>query len=93
MTYPAIGEYKKGSRSQITRRSEEERIRQKQAALRGTDAQKPAYPGAVTAEEGGSGLIKGLKKIKTPEPEKPYDPEPGVRNRGQNRIRPARRLR
>ncbi|KAL4899726.1 hypothetical protein BDW74DRAFT_162896 [Aspergillus multicolor] len=60
------------------RRSEEERIRQKQAALRGTDAQKPAYPGAATAEEGGSGLIKGLKKIKTPEPEKPYDPFGGM---------------
>ncbi|KAL4973968.1 CDK-activating kinase assembly factor MAT1-domain-containing protein [Aspergillus desertorum] len=60
------------------RRSEEERIRQKQAALRGTDAQKPAYPGASTAEEGGSGLIKGLRKIKTPEPEKPYDPFGGM---------------
>lgn len=59
------------------RRSEEERIRQKQAALRGTDAKKPGYPGASTAEEGGSGLIKGLKKVKTPEPEKPYDPFAG----------------
>ncbi|KAL4763684.1 TFIIH/NER complex subunit TFB3 [Aspergillus foveolatus] len=60
------------------RRSEEERIRQKQAALRGTDTQRPAYSGATTAEEGGSGLIKGLKKIKTPEPEKPYDPFGGM---------------
>ncbi|KAL4922547.1 CDK-activating kinase assembly factor MAT1-domain-containing protein [Aspergillus aurantiobrunneus] len=60
------------------RRSEEERIRQKQAALRGTDAKKPGHPGAATAEEGGSGLIKGLKKIKTPEPEKPYDPFGGI---------------
>jgi CDK-activating kinase assembly factor MAT1 len=60
------------------RRSEEERIRQKQAALRGTDTQRPAYSGAITAEEGGSGLIKGLKKIKTPEPEKPYDPFGGM---------------
>jgi CDK-activating kinase assembly factor MAT1 len=60
------------------RRSEEERIRMKQAALRGTDAKKSGFPGAATAEEGGSGLIKGLKKIKTPEPEKPYDPFGGM---------------
>lgn len=60
------------------RRSEEERIRQKQAALRGTDAKKPGATGAATSEEGGSGLIKGLKKIKTPEPEKPYDPFGGM---------------
>ncbi|KAL2870218.1 TFIIH/NER complex subunit TFB3 [Aspergillus lucknowensis] len=60
------------------RRSEEERIRQKQAALRGTDAKKPGQTTATTAEEAGSGLIKGLKKVKTPEPEKPYDPFGGM---------------
>ncbi|KAL2797835.1 CDK-activating kinase assembly factor MAT1-domain-containing protein [Aspergillus keveii] len=59
------------------RRSEEERIRLKQAALRGTDAKKPGQP-AAAAEEGGSGLIKGLRKIKTPEPEKAYDPFGGM---------------
>ncbi|KAL4885528.1 CDK-activating kinase assembly factor MAT1-domain-containing protein [Aspergillus karnatakaensis] len=60
------------------RRSEEERIRMKQAALRGTDAKKSGQSGPAAAEEGGSGLIKGLKKIKTPEPEKPYDPFGGM---------------
>ncbi|OJJ64020.1 hypothetical protein ASPSYDRAFT_141031 [Aspergillus sydowii CBS 593.65] len=60
------------------RRSEEERIRQKQAALRGTDAKKPGATGAAASEEAGSGLIKGLKKIKTPEPEMPYDPFGGM---------------
>ncbi|PYH92888.1 CDK-activating kinase assembly factor MAT1 [Aspergillus ellipticus CBS 707.79] len=60
------------------RRSEEERIRQKQAALRNSDVKKSG-PGAVSSSDkaddlGGSSLIKGLKKIKTPEPEKPYDP-------------------
>ncbi|CEL10711.1 Putative CDK-activating kinase assembly factor MAT1 [Aspergillus calidoustus] len=59
------------------RRSEEERIRLKQAALRGTEAKKPGQP-AAAAEEGSSGLIKGLRKIKTPEPEKPYDPFGGM---------------
>ncbi|KAJ6028098.1 CDK-activating kinase assembly factor MAT1 [Penicillium herquei] len=54
------------------RRSEEDRIRQKQAALR-----SEMKRGAGSGELGGppdSGLIKGLRKIKTPEPEKPYDP-------------------
>ncbi|KAI9371019.1 CDK-activating kinase assembly factor MAT1-domain-containing protein [Aspergillus egyptiacus] len=60
------------------RRSEEERIRQKQAALRGSDAKKPGQEGTTAPEERGSGLIKGLKKIKTPEPEKPYDPFGGL---------------
>ncbi|KAL4784824.1 CDK-activating kinase assembly factor MAT1-domain-containing protein [Aspergillus varians] len=59
------------------RRSEEERIRQKQAALRGSDSKQPGLPGTAIAE-GGSSLIKGLKKIKTPEPEKPYDPFGGM---------------
>lgn len=58
------------------RRSEEERIRQKQAALRGSDIKK-SDKGQLVAkteeDEEGPGLIKGLKKIKTPEPEQPYD--------------------
>ncbi|KAL2818803.1 CDK-activating kinase assembly factor MAT1-domain-containing protein [Aspergillus cavernicola] len=60
------------------RRSEEERIRLKQAALRGSDSKKPGQAAATAAEESGSGLIKGLKKIKSPEPEKPYDPFGGM---------------
>lgn len=52
------------------RRSEEDRIRQKQAALR-SDTKRTTLSSAA---EGGSGLVKGLRKIKTPEPEKPYDP-------------------
>ncbi|EAW10358.1 TFIIH/NER complex subunit TFB3 [Aspergillus clavatus NRRL 1] len=63
------------------RRSEEDRIRQKQAALRSSDLKK-AGPGTTAAdragEAGGAGLIKGLRKIKTPEPEKPYDPFGGL---------------
>ncbi|PYI22315.1 RNA polymerase II transcription factor B subunit 3 [Aspergillus violaceofuscus CBS 115571] len=63
------------------RRSEEDRIRQKQAALRNSDARK-AGQGGLTADKadiaGNSGLIKGLKKIVTPEPEKPYDPFGGM---------------
>ncbi|RJE24045.1 hypothetical protein PHISCL_03639 [Aspergillus sclerotialis] len=59
------------------RRSEEDRIRQKQAALRSSDAKKSGK--AVTASQatGDTGLVKGLKKIKTPEPEKPYSPFAG----------------
>ncbi|KAI9037015.1 TFIIH/NER complex subunit TFB3 [Aspergillus affinis] len=62
------------------RRSEEERIRQKQAALRGTDLKKSGKDqvAANAADAKGPGLIKGLKKIKTPEPEKPYDPFGGL---------------
>ncbi|EYE99779.1 TFIIH/NER complex subunit TFB3 [Aspergillus ruber CBS 135680] len=60
------------------RRSEEERIRQKQATLRNSDAKKAGGPVAPTERAGGTGLIKGLKKIKTPEPEKPYDPFMGL---------------
>lgn len=60
------------------RRSEEERIRQKQAVLRNSDAKKTGQTsGSATEQTGGSSLIKGLKKIKTPEPEKPYDPFAG----------------
>lgn len=53
------------------RRSEEDRIRQKQAALRGSES-KRGVASAVGSSD--TGLIKGLRKIKTPEPEKPYDP-------------------
>lgn len=59
------------------RRSEEDRIRQKQAALRSSDAKKTGQ--AVAADTtGAAGLVKGLKKVKTPEPEKPYDPFGGM---------------
>lgn len=63
------------------RRSEEERIRQKQAALRNSDAKKSGQPTATAASaagQGDGGFIKGLKRIKTPEPEKPYDPFGGL---------------
>ncbi|KAJ9265581.1 hypothetical protein DTO195F2_1620 [Paecilomyces variotii] len=63
------------------RRSEEDRIRAKQAALRGLEAKKGAAAGQITtADTAGadSGLIKGLKKITVPEPEKPYDPFGGL---------------
>lgn len=60
------------------RRSEEDRIRQKQAALRSSDANKPGRAATPSEAAGGTGLIKGLKKIKTPEPEKPYDPFGGM---------------
>ncbi|KAJ5090805.1 hypothetical protein N7532_009489 [Penicillium argentinense] len=61
------------------RRSEEDRIRQKQAALRGSETKRTGTP-LTTADTAGtsSGLIKGLRKIKTPEPEKPYDPFMGL---------------
>lgn len=64
------------------RRSEEDRIRQKQAALRSSDIKRTplttadaAGPAATAAD---TGLIKGLRKIKAPEPEKPYDPFAGM---------------
>ncbi|KAL1999354.1 hypothetical protein VTN02DRAFT_4646 [Thermoascus thermophilus] len=69
------------------RRSEEERIRQKQAALRGMEVHKAAAVAGqappTTADLAGTddldtGLIKGLKKVKAPEPEKPYDPFGGL---------------
>lgn len=57
------------------RRSEEERIRLKQAALRGSETKRGTpLSNSEIAGAADSGLIKGLKKIKTPEPEKPYDP-------------------
>lgn len=46
--------------------------------LRNSDAKKAGQaPASATDQAGGSSLIKGLKKIKTPEPEKPYDPFAG----------------
>lgn len=63
------------------RRSEEDRIRQKQAALRGTETKRTGTP-LTTADTAGTtgdtGLVKGLRKVKTPEPEKPYDPFMGL---------------
>lgn len=57
------------------RRSEEDRIRQKQAVLRGSETKRTGTPlSNIENAAGSSGLIKGLRKIKTPEPEKPYDP-------------------
>ncbi|KAJ5788491.1 hypothetical protein N7457_003481 [Penicillium paradoxum] len=57
------------------RRSEEERIRQKQAALRGSETKRgTTLSTAELAGAGDTGLVKGLRKIKTPEPEKAYDP-------------------
>lgn len=58
------------------RRSEEDRMRQKQAALRGVEARRASgqQPTTADAEGEASSLIKGLKRIKPPEPEKPYDP-------------------
>lgn len=64
------------------RRSEEDRLRQKQAALRAgadgfatTQVQKGA---ALTTNEPDATLIKGLKKISLPEPEVEYDPFGGL---------------
>jgi CDK-activating kinase assembly factor MAT1 len=57
------------------RHSEQDRIRQKQAALRGSEIRKGAPLTSVEAAgSSDTGFIKGLRKIKTPEPEKPYDP-------------------
>ncbi|CAI7602998.1 unnamed protein product [Penicillium bialowiezense] len=51
------------------RRSEEDRIRQKQAALRSEPKRSTGLSSVAD-----TGLVKGLRRIKTPEPEKPYDP-------------------
>ncbi|EFW15109.1 TFIIH/NER complex subunit [Coccidioides posadasii str. Silveira] len=63
------------------RRSEEERIKRKQAALlaesRKAGAQAPPAGDTGATPAAGPCLIKGLRKIKTPEPEKPYDPFAG----------------
>lgn len=60
------------------RRSEEDRIRQKQAALRSSDAKRAGQAVSAADTTGDTGLVKGLKKVKTPEPEKPYDPFDGM---------------
>jgi CDK-activating kinase assembly factor MAT1 len=61
------------------RRSEEERLRQKQAALRGEKTKGArAVSGAATDSDAEPSLIKGLKKVSIPEPEKPYDPFGGI---------------
>lgn len=62
-------------RKSSARRSEEDRLRQKQAALRGSELKRGTNLTSVeNAGPSDTGLIKGLRKIKTPEPEKPYDP-------------------
>jgi CDK-activating kinase assembly factor MAT1 len=64
------------------RRSEEDRLRQKQAVLRGETRKKAANQGRLvstdTDTDGEPGLIKGLKKVTIPEPEMPYDPFEGM---------------
>ncbi|KAJ5175133.1 uncharacterized protein N7482_001010 [Penicillium canariense] len=74
-------EHKVQLKKSSARRSEEDRIRQKQAALRGTETKRMGTS-LTTADTAGpaadAGLIKGLRKIKTPEPEKPYDPFMGL---------------
>ncbi|OJD17470.1 CDK-activating kinase assembly factor MAT1 [Emergomyces pasteurianus Ep9510] len=63
------------------RRSEEERLKRKQAALLADSKRAQALADAAdkgTAPSFDSDLIKGLKRIKTPEPEKPYDPFGGI---------------
>ncbi|OKL56375.1 hypothetical protein UA08_08270 [Talaromyces atroroseus] len=69
------------------RRSEEERLRQKQASLRGEKSKKQSLLATAVADadaDAEPSLIKGLKKVSIPEPEKPYDPfgglEPGRRD-------------
>lgn len=60
------------------RRSEEERLRQKQAALRGEKGKGARVVSATTDSDAEPSLIKGLKKVTLPEPEKPYDPFGGI---------------
>lgn len=62
-------------RKSSARHSEQDRLRQKQAALRGSELKRGTTLSSVeNAGPSDTGLIKGLRKIKTPEPEKPYDP-------------------
>jgi CDK-activating kinase assembly factor MAT1 len=86
------GHHKVLLKKSSARRSEEDRLRQKQAALRSVEAKRAAaaaggHPlrtadtagaGAGDEEDTGLGFIKGLKKVKVPEPEKPYDPFGGL---------------
>lgn len=60
------------------RRSEEERLRQKQAVLRGEKGKGARVVSAATDSDAEPSLIKGLKKVTLPEPEKPYDPFGGI---------------
>lgn len=60
------------------RRSEEERLRQKQAALRGEKKKGARVISATTDSDAEPSFIKGLKKVSIPEPEKPYDPFGGI---------------
>ncbi|EGC41445.1 CDK-activating kinase assembly factor MAT1 [Histoplasma capsulatum var. duboisii H88] len=69
------------------RRSEEERLKRKQGALLAESKRAQAL--ADAADKGiapafDSDLVKGLRKIKTPEPEKPYDPFGGIRLDGRD---------
>ncbi|EDN10612.1 CDK-activating kinase assembly factor MAT1 [Histoplasma capsulatum] len=69
------------------RRSEEERLKRKQTALLAESKRAQAL--ADAADKGiapafDSDLVKGLRKIKTPEPEKPYDPFCGIRLDGRD---------
>ncbi|ODH25753.1 hypothetical protein ACO22_05095 [Paracoccidioides brasiliensis] len=69
------------------RRSEDERLKRKQAALLADSKGAQAPADSVdkgTGQVFDSDLVKGLKKIKTPEPEKPYDPFGGIRLDGRN---------
>ncbi|EEH41693.1 RNA polymerase II transcription factor B subunit 3 [Paracoccidioides lutzii Pb01] len=69
------------------RRSEEERLKRKQAALLADSKGAQAPADSVdkgTGQVFDSDLVKGLKKIKTPEPEKPYDPFGGIRLDGRD---------
>ncbi|KAL1959694.1 hypothetical protein VTO42DRAFT_1280 [Malbranchea cinnamomea] len=67
------------------RRSEEERIKRKQVALLAAESAGATPAGATTPASGveangstvSADFIKGLKRIATPEPEKPYDPFDG----------------
>lgn len=60
------------------RRSEEERLRQKQAALRGENSKNSRLAPTAIDSDAEPSLIKGLKKVSIPEPEKPYDPFGGM---------------
>lgn len=62
------------------RRGDEERIKRRQAALLSAEASNAATPAPgleSNGSTGGANLIKGLKKIAVPEPEKAYDPFDG----------------
>ncbi|EGE85844.1 hypothetical protein RJZ56_004273 [Blastomyces dermatitidis] len=69
------------------RRSEEDRLKRKQAALLVDSKRAQALADAAdkgTAPAFDSDLVKGLRRIQTPEPEKPYDPFGGIRLDGRD---------